>query len=50
VWAKADQRITDASPWIPLVNASRVDAVSHRVHNYVRNPVIGVLFDQMWVM
>jgi len=50
VWAKADQRITDASPWIPLVNASWVDAVSHRVHNYVRNPVIGVLFDQMWIV
>jgi YVTN family beta-propeller protein len=50
VWALADKRITDASPWVSLVNASWVDAVSHRVHNYVRNPVIGVLFDQMWVV
>ncbi|TPG19769.1 protein kinase domain-containing protein [Pedococcus bigeumensis] len=50
VWAVADKRITDASPWISLVNASWVDAVSKRVHNYVRNPVIGVLFDQMWIV
>ena len=50
LWALVDERITDASPWISLVNATWVDAVSVRVHNYVRNPVIGVLFDQMWVV
>ena len=50
LWALVDERITDASPWISLVIATWVDAVSVRVHNYVRNPVIGVLFDQMWVV
>ena len=50
LWARADKRITDASPWIPLVNGSMVDAVSARVHSYVRHPVLGVLFDQIWVV
>jgi YVTN family beta-propeller protein len=50
LWAQADKRITDASPWIPLVNNSSVDAVSSRVHNYLRHPILGVLFDQMWVV
>jgi YVTN family beta-propeller protein len=50
LWAQADQRITDASPWISLVNESSVDTVSSRVHNYLRSPVLGVLFDQMWVV
>ena len=50
LWALIDKRLTDASPWVSLVNAPWVDAVSRRVHNYVRNPVLGVLFDQMWVV
>jgi hypothetical protein len=24
--------------------------VSGRVHNYLRHPILGVLFDQMWVV
>lgn len=50
VWTDADQRITYASAWIPLVNETSVDTVSPRVHNYLRNPALGVLFDQMWVL
>jgi YVTN family beta-propeller protein len=50
LWARADRRITDASPWVPLVNDSSVDAVSRRAHNYLRHPVLGVLLDQMWVV
>jgi peptide/nickel transport system substrate-binding protein len=49
VWAQVDRRIVDAAPWIPLVNPSWVDVVSPKVHNYVRSPVLGVFFDQMWV-
>ena len=49
LWARADRRIVDAAPWVPLVNPSYVDVVSARVHNYQRNPELGVLFDQMWV-
>jgi peptide/nickel transport system substrate-binding protein len=49
LWATVDRRIVDAAPFIPLVNPSWVDVVSSRVENYERSPVIGVLFDQMWV-
>lgn len=49
LWAKVDRRITDAAPWVTLVNPSWADVVSQRIHNYERNPVLGVLFDQMWV-
>lgn len=48
-WALADRHITDAAPFISLVTTTYVDAVSARVHNYVRNPIAGVLFDQMWL-
>ncbi|GAA2470808.1 ABC transporter substrate-binding protein [Terrabacter carboxydivorans] len=50
LWARADERVTYASPWIPLVNPSSVDTVSRRVNNYLRHPVLGVLFDQMWIV
>ena len=49
LWAQIDRSIVNAAPWIALVNPSWVDVVSPRVHNYVRNPFLGVLFDQMWV-
>ncbi len=49
-WALADKHITDEAPWISLVNTTWVDAVSRRVHHYLRNPFLGVLFDQMWVV
>ena len=49
LWAQIDKDIVNAAPWIALVNPSWVDVVSPRVHNYVRNPFLGVLFDQMWI-
>jgi YVTN family beta-propeller protein len=49
LWAQVDHRIVDAAPWIPLVTPRWVDVLSTRVHNYQRNPFIGVFFDQMWV-
>jgi ABC-type transport system substrate-binding protein len=49
LWAKVDRRVTDAAPFVPLVTPTWVDVVSKRVHNYQRSPVIGVLYDQMWV-
>lgn len=49
LWAQIDKDIVNAAPWIALVNPSWVDVVSSRVHNYVRNSFLGVLFDQMWV-
>jgi len=49
LWARVDRSIVDAAPWIPLVTPTWVDVVSKRMHNYTRNPVLGVIFDQMWV-
>ena len=49
LWATVDARLVDAAPWIGLVTPSWVDAVSARVHNYVRSAALGVFFDQMWV-
>jgi peptide/nickel transport system substrate-binding protein len=49
LWAQVDRRIVDEAPWIPLVTPRWVDVLSTRVHNYQRNPFIGVFFDQMWV-
>jgi ABC-type transport system substrate-binding protein len=49
VWARVDRSIVDASPWIPVVTPTWVDLVSKRIHNFTRNPVLGVIFDQMWV-
>ncbi|MCW2596615.1 MAG: extracellular solute-binding protein [Jatrophihabitans sp.] len=49
LWAKIDRLLVNAAPWIPLVHPKWIDVVSKRVHDYKRNPFIGVLFDQMWV-
>jgi peptide/nickel transport system substrate-binding protein len=49
VWAQVDRRLVDAAPYIPLVTPRWVDLLSTRMHNYRRSPLIGVLFDQMWV-
>ncbi len=48
-WARADELVTDAAPWIPFVNPRDADFVSARVGNYLRNPQWGVLLEQLWV-
>jgi peptide/nickel transport system substrate-binding protein len=48
-WRRADQKVTDRAPWLPLYNP-RVDiATSPRVGNYQYHPFFQVLPDQMWV-
>lgn len=49
IWAQVQRRLVNAAPWIPLVNPKFVDVLSSTVRNFKRNPVLGVLFDQMWV-
>jgi len=49
LWTELDRFITDDAPWVPVLNEKRITLVSHRVHGYVSNPVLGPLFDQMWV-
>jgi ABC-type transport system substrate-binding protein len=48
-WRQIDAQVTQAAPWIPLVNPLGIDLVSARVGNYQRTPALGVLLDQLWV-
>jgi peptide/nickel transport system substrate-binding protein len=49
LWANADRQVTDAAPFVPLVNPRELDFVSARVGDYQYNPVQGPLLDQLWV-
>jgi ABC-type transport system substrate-binding protein/DNA-binding SARP family transcriptional activator len=49
LWGKADRRIGNAAPWIPLYTARVPDVLSRRVGNYQHNPMLGFLIDQAWV-
>jgi ABC-type oligopeptide transport system substrate-binding subunit len=49
LWARADRRFTDQAPTVDLATPSQTDLVSRRVGNYLYNPQLGVLLDQLWV-
>jgi peptide/nickel transport system substrate-binding protein len=49
LWAIADGRIVDQSPFVPISNPIATDFVSARVGNYQYHPQLGVLLDQLWV-
>jgi peptide/nickel transport system substrate-binding protein len=49
LWAIADRRIVDQSPFVPISNQIATDFVSARVGNYQYHPQLGVLLDQLWV-
>jgi hypothetical protein len=43
-----DRGVTDAAPWVVLVNLTEADFLSSRVTNYQYNPAVnGVLLDQL---
>jgi ABC-type oligopeptide transport system substrate-binding subunit len=48
-WAKADQAVTYAAPWVILANLNNIDFLSTRVTNYQYNPFLGVLLDQLQI-
>ena len=48
-WTSIEHDITDAAPWVPLVNRSWVNFVSERLGNFQVSPQWGPLIDQMWV-
>jgi peptide/nickel transport system substrate-binding protein len=48
-WTSIEHELTDAAPWVPLVNRSWVNLVSERVGDFQVNPEWGPLIDQMWV-
>ena len=49
LWARAERRVLDAAPAIPLINNVHTDLVSERVRNDQYHPQWGLLFDQAWV-
>jgi YVTN family beta-propeller protein len=48
-WARAERRIVDQAPVVPLTNPNAVYLTSRRVGNYQYSQHLGVLFDQLWV-
>jgi ABC-type transport system substrate-binding protein/DNA-binding SARP family transcriptional activator len=48
-WSAIDRLVTDAAPWVPLVNTREAVVVSRRVGNVQANTQWGVLIDQIWL-
>jgi peptide/nickel transport system substrate-binding protein len=48
-WTSIDRAVTNQAPWVFLTNKLNADVVSERVGNYMYNPEIGELIDQLWV-
>ena len=49
LWARAERRVLDAAPAIPLFNPVHTDLLSARARNDQYHPQWGLLFDQSWV-
>jgi peptide/nickel transport system substrate-binding protein len=49
LWARAERRVLDAAPAIPLYNPVHTDLLSARVRNDQYHPQWEFLFDQAWV-
>jgi len=49
-WAAVDRQLVDEAPAVGLLVPQGVDLVSKRVGNYQRNPVLGVVLSQLWVV
>jgi peptide/nickel transport system substrate-binding protein len=49
LWARAERRVLDAAPAIPLINNVHTEVVSERLRNDQYHPQWGLLFDQAWV-
>jgi hypothetical protein len=49
MWQGVDRALTQAAPWVPMVNDISNDVVSARVGNYQVSPLTGALLGQLWV-
>jgi len=49
LWAQVDHEVTDQAPWVDMYNPKQIDFLSARVHGYVWNPQLFILFDQQWI-
>jgi ABC-type transport system substrate-binding protein len=48
-WARAERRVVDQAPVVPLTNGKSLSLVSRRVGSYQYSPQTGVLYDRLWV-
>jgi YVTN family beta-propeller protein len=48
-WARAERRVVDQAPVVPLTNVRSVSLVSRRVGSYQYSQQWGVLLDRLWV-
>jgi YVTN family beta-propeller protein len=48
-WARAERRIVDQAPVVPLTNVKSLSVVSRRVGNYQYSQQAGILYDRLWV-
>jgi peptide/nickel transport system substrate-binding protein len=46
-WTRLDHRLVDEAAWVPLVNPHFIDFFSVHVHNYVADPTLGLIADQV---
>jgi hypothetical protein len=48
-WARAERRVVNQAPVVPLTNVKSLSLVSRRVGDYQYSPLAGVLYDRLWV-
>ena len=48
-WSAAERRLAAIAPAVPLVTRRRIVFTSARAGNVRQHPLIGVLYEQMWV-
>jgi ABC-type transport system substrate-binding protein len=49
LWSQIEHDLVDRAPWVALVNLRFVTLASQGLGNFLFNPTLGPLIDQMWV-
>jgi peptide/nickel transport system substrate-binding protein len=49
LWAQVDRTVTEEAPCVSIMTLRNSALVSTRLRNFQANPVLGPLFDQVWI-
>ena len=49
LWAQVDRTVTDEAPCVSIMTLRNSALISTRLRNFQANPVLGPLFDQVWI-
>jgi peptide/nickel transport system substrate-binding protein len=49
LWAQVDRTVTNEAPCVSIMTLRNSALVSTRLRNFQANPVLGPLFDQVWI-